>query len=401
VLPFDHRDRSPIERQHVPMSKPIPNIAPSERPTAIPAVAGEPFSTHVDAERASLVEFACVLLRGRRLLVALSLAMAALVAGLTLLQPRKYTTSLSFTPVASDAPGGALSSLAGQFGVSLPSNDASQSPDFYARLLQTPDILLALAQSPYVVPNGADTLRGTFVTLYDIDGGDRGKTLAAALQLLSTQILSVGYDRQTSIVDVKVRTKWPALSQQMASRLLELVNDFNLGSRQQRAADELRFFGERLDTARAELRDAENRLQSFLDRNRSYQGDPALVFEHDRRQRDVTLRQDVYSMLTQAVEQARIRAVRNTPSISLVERPAVPLRADRRNTVVKLLGGMFAGFVLAVVCLMLRELFDRGRADAPADFETLGRLWRDTRNDARRLVFLRRRTNDSVQVARH
>src|SRR5438876_484305 len=94
------------------------------------------------------------------------------------------------------------------------------------------------------------------------------------------------------------------------------------------ASQERRFLGERLDTARAELRRAEGALEKFLQRNRSYPNSPTLLFEHDRLQREAGLRQDVYSMLTQAYEQARMQAVRNTPSISLIDHPVPALRYD-------------------------------------------------------------------------
>ena len=72
--------------------------------------------------------------------------------------------------------------------------------------------------------------------------------------------------------------------------------------------------------------------------------------------------------------------------------PAPALRADRRHTLPKLIGGLAVGFVLAVVWVLLRELFARGQAETPADFETMSRLWRASVDDVRRLFLLRRRS---------
>jgi len=353
------------------------------------ASSGVAYSPESKRDDASLLQLTCLLLRRRRLVAGLSMGLAVLVTAVTLLLPKKYTTSLSFTPVATDIPAGALASLAGQFGVNIGGNDPSQTPDFYGTLLQTPDILTKLALTNYSFVDGTDTLSGNFLKLYDISEGDAGKTLDEALRVLQKKILTIGFDRQTSIVSVDVQTKWGPLSYQMANRLLGLINDFNLNSRQTQAGQELRFLTQRLDTAQAELRSAENRLQAFVVANRGFATDPTLSFEHDRLQRDMNLRQDVYTTLTQAVEQTRLRAVRNTPSISLVEHPTPALRFDRRHTLPKLIAGFAGGLVLAVVWLLVVEVLSKGKTETPSDFESLERLWQDTKNDLRRLTFRR------------
>ena len=341
----------------------------------------------------SLVHVAALVLQYRRILVLVSLLCSGIVTAITLLLPKKYTTTVSFAPVSvSPTMPSGIGGLASQLGVSLSSIDASQSPDFYAELLATPEVLRRLALTEYRVADGADTLSGTLVDLYGIDEGDPGKTLAEAIRVLDKKILSISFNRQTSIVSVDVKTKWRDLSYEVAARLLELVNEFNLNRLQLQASQERRFLGERLDTARAELRRAEGALEEFLQRNRSYPNSPTLLFEHDRLQREAGLRQDVYSMLTQAFEQARMQAVRNTPSISLIDHPVPALRYDPRHIALKALGGFFGGAVLTFLVLLVGEAAREQRAKAPQDFDRLSLLWASTRKEIGRLVLpLRRR----------
>src|SRR5207249_11698628 len=131
------------------------------------------------------------------------------------------------------------------------------SPDVYAQLVMTDDLLLQLAQHVYQVRGEEGTRSGTFVELHEIDEGDAGKTVAEALRVLRSRIITVSFDRQTSIVSIDVRTRWRDLSLSMANLLLELVNNFNLHTRQTQAGAESRFLAQRVDTARAELRAAE------------------------------------------------------------------------------------------------------------------------------------------------
>ena len=119
-------------------------------------------------EPPAVLPLANVLLRERRLLVRLPLSLAVLVVGVGLLLPRSYTAVASFAPQSA---GGSLSSLTGlaaQFGIAVPTDDAANSPDFYAELLRSAQLLRAMVDTSYVYLNGADTVRATLVQVYDI-----------------------------------------------------------------------------------------------------------------------------------------------------------------------------------------------------------------------------------------
>ncbi len=341
-------------------------------------------------EPENFLDWMIPLARYRRVVIVVPLLLGALTVAVTLILPKKYTTTLSFVPVQTEGSVEGLASLAGQIGLSLPSTDVSTSPDFYAQLIRTPDILLELARAEYVVVHQGDTLRGTFVELYEIRRADEGRTLAEALRVLSSKVLTVGFDRQTSIVSVDVRTKWKDMSYQMATLLLARIDEFNLKSRQNRASAEQQFLERRIDSARVELREAENALQNFLLANRSYQSDPVLVFTYARLEREVTLKQSVYTTLIQSYEAARLASVRNTPSVSLVEIPAPALRFDRRRTVTKLAAGLIAGFVLAFGYISMATSLTRARASTPLRFATLDTEVRGFISEVRALAFWRR-----------
>jgi uncharacterized protein involved in exopolysaccharide biosynthesis len=350
-----------------------------------------------DADTPSWVDLAVTLLRWRRLLVLLPLASAALVVAATLLAAKKYTTTVAFTPVASAGAGlsvGSLAGLAGQFGVNLPMSEPSSSPEFYAYLMRSDAILQRLAASQYSVQDGDEKLAGSFIDLYEIDEGTPGKTMFEAIHQLRTKRATIGYESRTGIVSATIKTKWPELSYQMGVRLLQLVDSFNLQSRQGQAALESQFLTGRLDSARIELRAAENSMQAFLLRNRSYESDPVLLFEQGRLQREVMTRQEVFSVLTQSYEQTRLAALHNTPTVSLVTPPAPALRFDRRRTLTKLIAGLVIGFLLALSIALAMEAVARareGRADA---FPLLRDMMREVIADAKRLIPGSRRISD-------
>lgn len=331
------------------------------------AVSGDSATVGPEAENDLFVfELANALLRHRKLIVRVPLLLTVVVVAITLIIPKKYTTNVSFAPAVSGVDLSQISGLAAQFGLSIPGSDPTQSPLFYADLIQSDPFLQQVAETRYTSVSGGDTISGNIIDLYEIDEKTHGEAVAEAIKLLNDKLVSVQTDRQTGIVSVSVTTKWPAISAEMGKRIVELLNDFNINSRQTQAAAQRQFVEQRADSALRELHASENAMQSFLLRNRAYQSDPSLVTEHDRIERELGLRQTVYTTLMQAYEQARVEAVRNTPSITIIGQPTPALRADRRHVIGKAVLGLFSGLVLVGGFIFIREYLSTGlESDSP------------------------------------
>jgi uncharacterized protein involved in exopolysaccharide biosynthesis len=291
--------------------------------------------------------------------------LAVVFAALT----RQYEATARFAPESSETGLRGLGTLAAQFGLPLNFSGESESVDFYDRLIRSRDLLLELAKSRFRVawePGSQDTLEGTLFELYRISGETEWERNHAMTRRLANDI-KVGTDRAANMVVVRVRTPWPLLAEAVADRVVELVNDFNLRKRQTRGAAERRFVEERLEEARRELREAEAALEAFQMRNRRYTDSPELVLEHRRLERQVDLRQQVYTSLAQAYEQARISEVRNTPVISLIESAAGSARPTGRLAAAGVFGAALGG-VLAIGYVLLAAYLSEERARDPAAY---------------------------------
>jgi uncharacterized protein involved in exopolysaccharide biosynthesis len=339
-----------------------------------------------DTEEISFASLLAVLLRHRRRVVGLPLLVALVWVAIVLILPREYTAEAVFTPSTSSGQLSQLAGLAAQFGVSVQQGQTNESPAFYADLLQSQELLRSTVETPYRFPDSraadADTLSGDLVTLLDVGGSDSAKRVEKAVEKLRSR-LTIGTDATTGLVTVDVQTRWAVLSRDVASRLLNLVNAFNLETRQTQAAAERRFLEGRVETSRDSLRTTEDDLQVFLEHNRSYQNSPQLQFEYDRLQRHVTLQQQGYSTLAQSLEQAKIDQVRNTPVITVVEPPVAPARPDRRHLLLKAALGLVLGGVLAVAWAFGSEWARRAPSEEPEEYRELGREWAETKEDLR------------------
>jgi uncharacterized protein involved in exopolysaccharide biosynthesis len=337
----------------------------------------------------SIVEIANTILRQWRMVVAVPLVLASVVGLWSLSQERAYAATASFIPQAAEGRSGVgAAALAQQFGVSLGSERPGESPQFYVELLRSRTVLRDAVESEYQVPaeDGA-VRRANLIDLFDIEG-DRN-TLPPwrrAADKLEDGI-STSVARETGLVRLTVSGPDPALAEQIAQRLLEILETFNTEVRQSRAQEESRFIGARLTDAQAELRTVETALQEFLRQNRDFRNSPELTFEHDRLQRQVAMRQEVYTSLVRSQEQARIDAVRDTPHFTVVDHPAGTAEPQGRGTVLRAILAFMLGLAGAVVVAFIREVNRRGRdSEDPhyREFQGLARqAWEDLRRPKR------------------
>ena len=188
---------------------------------------------------------------------------------------------------------------------------------------------------------------------------------------------------QTGVITATVTTPDARLAQQVAARLLELVNRFNLESRRSQATQERRFTERRLAEVRQDLRFAENRLLDFLRRNRNYHNSPELRFEHDRLSREVSMRQQLFTSLAEAFEQARIEEVRDTPVITVIEAANLPARPDARGLLRNGTLGCLVGLALGLLVAFVLEYFAKTGGRDAAEFEEFASLRRAAADDLR------------------
>jgi uncharacterized protein involved in exopolysaccharide biosynthesis len=338
----------------------------------------------------SMLELAAVGLRYRRMMVVLPLLMGLALALQAFLQQRRYVATASFYPQAAETGGSRMVSLAQQFGISLTGTPGGETPQFYADLVQSREILHQAVESSYSVPGpDGSPSRITLIEWYDVDrdpGAVQPEWLLAVKELREN--LSVAAKAETGVVVLEVTMTRPDLAEQVAERLLDLLNQFNLQTRRSQAQEEVRFAGERIGEARRALIAAEDSLEAFLLRNRQFQNSPELAFEYDRRSREVGMRQQVYTSLAQAHEQSKIEAARDVPVITVISPPGGAAEPKSRGTVLRGIVGAAIGLLLALAVAFLREAVRRARLEGREEYRDLVLLkdeaWRELRRTVRR-----------------
>jgi uncharacterized protein involved in exopolysaccharide biosynthesis len=318
----------------------------------------------------SMFELLTPLVRNWKLIFGTAGACAVVAAVLLLLQRPVYTAETSFTPETPNTSGLAsslvgLTGLAGQLGLGDAISGGS-SPEFFARLLHSREVLRATLQTEFPEPGSPGTRR-QLLDLLEING----KTLEDRLQLGATrltQATETEVDQATGIVILSVEMHSSELAAATANRMLELLNEFNLERRQSQSHEQRRFTGDRLREAEQGLREAERAQLRFLQNNRMYQGSPLLEFQAEQLERTVQLKQEVFLTLTKAHEEARIAEVRDTPVLTVVDPAVPPAQRSRPRRTLGVTLAFAAGTVLGIAMVYLGVFRRRVRRDRSPDY---------------------------------
>ena len=302
--------------------------------------------------------------------------LAGLVVGILLpiIRPR-YVAQSTFVPETSNTSLAGLVGLAAQFGVNVPGAADQESLDFYGKLLESRELLEAAVLAKYRFSTGrpgrptTDSLQGTLMDVYKINDDNSHKRLLRAIDKLDDNT-SVHIDMKAGTITVDVIARYPELAVLLNRRLLDLMNDFNLRRRQSQAGEERRFVEARMQAAQQELTQAEDDMARFLERNRRYQDSPQLTFEASRLQRKVDFRQQLWTTLGQAYEQARITEVRNTPVITILDAPEGSEQRSGR-VIFSVVLGVLVGALFGVTTAAVAESLELQKHTYPQDYALL------------------------------
>ncbi len=330
----------------------------------------------------SLLSVLNAILRHRGLVIGTAVAAFLLVVGLVLAQPRTYSTTAKFMTQARGSQSN-LSGVAAQFGLTLPTAEAGQSPQFYVDLATSREILRDVAATRFTFQTDTGLAVATLADLYGEPEDAPALRREQAIEELARDV-EAETAGATGVIRLTVRAENASLAQQIVQRILQLLAEFNLQRRQSQAAAEREFTEARLTEAQRELRFAENRMEAFLARNRAFGNSPELTFEKDRLARDVSMRQQLFTTLAQAFEQAKIDEVRDTPVITVLGEPEKPLRPDRRGLLRKGLLALAVGLILGVLLALARDFMSRSGGAESEEFAEFSTLKRDALGDLKR-----------------
>ena len=281
-----------------------------------------------------------------RLLIGATLLGAVLGLAAGLLLPKWYTTRSSFQPEtqAPSALSAGLAGIASQLAAGALGGQAN--PQFYADLIRSDAVIRRVAVQSFEGPHGMQPL----ADIYRLSRLEGEKKIQRTMSRLRDGV-STDVNIRTGVVTFTAKGRTPEMAKAIGDSILAAVNDFNINIRQTRARAEHAFTEARATDAARELAASENRLADFNARNRVVTS-PALQTQSERLKRAADVASQIYLQLKLQAEQAAVQQVRDTPALTVIDPPALPIRQSSPRKLLAVAGTALAALLAAVLYLL-------------------------------------------------
>lgn len=171
--------------------------------------------------------------------------------------------------------------------------------------------------------------------------------------------ISTQYNSETGLFRFEMRMPDAEIAAQLNETMLNFLTDYVTDYRTGKQARNLEFITERHRIAEEEYLEAQRRLSEFRDRNIQLTSARARA-EEDRLVSEYQLRFDLYNIMRQRKEEARIRLEEETPVFSIMEPVSVPSGRSSPRRVFTVVIFAFAGGFLALFWIFFRHTLRPG-----------------------------------------
>jgi uncharacterized protein involved in exopolysaccharide biosynthesis len=306
------------------------------------------------------VRLAVEYIRERRKLAVSALLVAAIIGtAVALLLPSKYTARASF--LSEGKQGGDLSSSLSSLGpltalLSAAGGSTGGSPTFFVDLLKSQSFFDSLGVSPIpIVPNG----RPMLVKNYIIPSANNDSIRNWKARIKLKKMLEVS-TQPSGVVVVRVDAKSPIAAAAIANRAVDLVDNLNVRFRRDQAAARRKFTEGFLADVEARLDASEDRLQTFLQNNRSLLSmrsadqSPVLKRQEERLRAETMRLTALKEQLESTIENARLTEYNDAPMVARVDRASVPEKRSGPPRTLIALGSILLAATLIFFFAFLR-----------------------------------------------
>ena len=163
-------------------------------------------------------------------------------------------------------------------------------------------------------------------------------------------------DKKSGVITLSTEFQDPQVSFDVNNFIYNQLNDILKNKMHFKASENRKFTEERLLEVKDNLKEAEESLRRFRQRNR-LRVDPADELEDARLQRDVLMNQEIMIQLQKQYEIAKIDEARDMPVLDVIDLPMKPIEKSKpKRKLIVLVGGMAAIF-FAILFSVFYDMF--------------------------------------------
>jgi uncharacterized protein involved in exopolysaccharide biosynthesis len=263
----------------------------------------------------------------RKRIAIVSLTAGLLALGISFLLPIYFKSSAVLLPETDKNKVSSLSQIAGLAslaGVNVPGG--SDISRLYPSILNSETVLRGVIEKEYTTQRFSKPVN--LITYFELDEATPAENFDKALKNLR-DLMTTSLEAKTNIVTVTLEMREPELAAEVLNTVIAETDKFMRQKKTTNASEQRKWIEERLTQVEAELRNAEEALKNFRERNRRVGDSPQLLLEQDRFMRDVQVKSTMFIELKKQAELAKIEEIKNITIVNVLDEARAPVEKVR------------------------------------------------------------------------
>ena len=304
----------------------------------------------------SVVEQLDLVWRKKLSVIRFTIAATLFAIGISLLLPKYYIATTTILPdldFLSSLKGrlGGLQDLAGDLGLG---GGIGMSPSqLYPEIIISETILRRVIYHKYQTKKFDSSV--TLIQYLEYDDQDENKNFEGCLKRMRENVLTVAVDRKTTIISVTAEITEPGLAADISNQITAELDYYQRSFRNSNAREQRKFLESRLTEVKNDLKESEESLISFREKNRMISQAPQLVLEQSRLERDVNINNAIFLQLKKQYEIVKLDEVKNTPVVLVLDSARAPFKKERPRRIMIVVTVFLLSFFGSIAWFLLQK----------------------------------------------
>jgi len=259
----------------------------------------------------------------RRRILIISFVIGIVTWGVNFLFHDYYRTTATILPAPEK---GRLSAL-GQFaevaalaGVNVPGSEVSR---LYPSIVSSETVLRNAILDSYQTQEFPTPVN--LIQYFEYDEPTQAENMDKALNALQ-KVLTTSFDARTGVVTITLVMDEPQLAAEVLNRIVDELDKFMREKKMSNASEQVRWIETRLQQVEDSLRQSENALKSFREKNRRVVDSPELLVQEGRLTRNVQVNSAVFIELKKQYELAKLEEIKNMTIVNVLDSARAPVK---------------------------------------------------------------------------
>lgn len=274
----------------------------------------------------SLQEVLIPIWANRKRILTISFAVALVTLGVNFLLPVYYKSTATLLPETQKDKLSALgqfADIASLAGVSVPGSEIAK---LYPTIIKSQTILRRIILKKYKTEEYPDSVN----LIEYFDYADLPAEVGMVKTLAKVEgLLTVNLETKTSVVLLSLELPEPRFSAEVLNAIINELDHFMRNKRTTSASEQVKWIELRLQEVSRELRDSEEKLKTFRERNRRPLDSPELILQQERFLRDIQVKSTVFIELKKQHELAKLEEIKNITIVNVLDPGRVPVKKER------------------------------------------------------------------------